>query len=103
METLSKVTADPPKLQSKSSIGFIENIFFQIRNSWVYHPYMSSAGVLVFLIVLLYAVRAGGPLNREKLNAWGMKIGGKKGYFHLGGDEKGLGLLGGSAPNGKAD
>lgn len=67
----------------------------------MYHPYESSAGVLVFLLVVLYVLRAGGMLKKEKLNAWGLKD--KNGYFHLNGDEKGLGLLGGSAPNGKAD
>ncbi len=67
----------------------------------MYHPYESSAGVLVFLLVVLYVARASGVLNREKLNAWGLKD--RKGYFQLNGDEKGLGLLGGSAPNGKAD
>lgn len=88
LETLSKVTADPPKLQSKSSIGFIESIFFQIKNSWVYHPYLSSIGVIIFLVVAIYVLRAAGFLSREKINAWGLKTGGRKGYFHLGGDEK---------------
>jgi len=101
LETLTKITADPPKLQSKSSIGFVENIFFQIKNSWVYHPYESSAGMLVFLLVVLYVLRTRGMVNKEKLNAWGLKD--RKGYFHLNGNEKGLGLLGGSAPTGKAD
>lgn len=107
LETLSKVTADPPKLQSKSSIGFIENIFFQIKNSWIYHPYESSFGMFVFFIVVLYIARVSGVFKgrRINVNAWGLSTEKGKGYFHLGSDEKtgGLGLLGGSAPNGKAD
>lgn len=104
LETLTKITADPPKLPSKSSIGFIENIFFQIKNSWIYHPIESSLGVLAFFVIALYVARALGQLNRQRMNQWGiMSKEGGKGYFHLG-DEKGLGLLGGPAPaNGKAD
>ncbi|KAK5074977.1 hypothetical protein LTR64_001182 [Lithohypha guttulata] len=106
LETLSKITSDPPKLQSKSSIGFIENIFFQIKNSWIYHPYESSAGMLAFLSIVLYVARVTGVFKGRRINvpnAWGLTGEKGKGYFHLNGNEKGLGLLGGSAPDGKAD
>ena len=115
LETLSKVTADPPKLQSKSSIGFIENIFFQIKNSWIYHPVASSIGVSIFLVIAIYVLRVVGVLRPGKggsgnVNAWGMSEK-KGGYFQVGsGDDKGLGGLlgglgvgGGGNANGKAD
>jgi len=62
----------------------------------------------VLFIVLGYVVRTWSMGRDSRLNnAWSTKAGGGRdgrGYFHLGGDEKGLGLLGGSgAANGKAD
>lgn len=109
LETLSKVTVDPPKLASKSSIGFFEKIVFEIKNSWIYHPIQSSFGVLAFVVIAFYVLRALGVINSRRLNAWGLSDK-KGGYFQLplGGDEKAglgaLGLLGGNGnANGKAD
>lgn len=66
-------------------------------------------GCVVFAVVAFYVLRTLGIIGKGgsgRLNAWGLMNGdGKgKGYFQIGGDEKGLGLLGGSSvPNGKAD
>lgn len=72
-------------------------------------------GVIAFLGVAFYVLRALGVIRRGsgaglgggvggKLNAWGLvSEKGGKGYFQIGGDEKGLGLLGGNVSNGKAD
>ena len=110
LETLTKVTADPPKLASKSSIGFFEKIVFEIKNSWIYHPIQSSFGVLAFIVIAFYVLRAMGLISSRRLNAWGLSSDKKGGYFQLplGGDEKAglgaLGLLGGNGnANGKAD
>lgn len=73
----------------------------------VYHPYLTVLLVLAIIGLAFYILRGGlGGNGRDRLNAWGLRANGKdKGYFYLGGDEKGLGLLGGGGgmPNGKAD
>lgn len=107
LETLTKVTAQPPKLQSKSTIGWFENIFFQIRNMGTRHPWFSVVLLIGAVIALLYIVRNGNAV-KQGLNSVGRRNKGSGGYFVLG-DEKGtgggLGILGGggSNANGKAD
>ncbi|KAK4125551.1 thioredoxin-like protein [Parathielavia appendiculata] len=46
LETLTKVTASPPKLRPKLTIGFLEKIIFDIRTNFRDHPYLSSGCVL---------------------------------------------------------
>ncbi|KAK4237096.1 thioredoxin-like protein [Achaetomium macrosporum] len=46
LETLTKVTANPPKIKPKLTIGFIEKIFFDIKTNFKEHPYLSSGCVL---------------------------------------------------------
>lgn len=105
LETLGKVTADPPKLPSKSTVGFFEGIFFRTRTFWRHHPYLTIIIVVFVLSSLLYLSRGGLFIRRVtgRLESWNSDR--KGGFFNL--DEKnsnGLnGLLGGNAGNGKAD
>jgi protein disulfide-isomerase len=46
LETVNKVTANPPKLKPKLTIGFFEKIIFDIRTTFRDHPYLSSGCVL---------------------------------------------------------
>lgn len=41
LETLNKVTAQPPKLKPKLTISSFEKIFFDIRVTFIEHPYLS--------------------------------------------------------------
>ncbi|KAL2135749.1 hypothetical protein VTI74DRAFT_7119 [Chaetomium olivicolor] len=46
IETLTKVTANPPKIQPKLTIGFFEKILFDVKTSFRDHPYLSWGCVL---------------------------------------------------------
>lgn len=46
LETLNKVTANPPKLKPKLTIGVIEKFFFDIKTTFRDHPYLSMGCVL---------------------------------------------------------
>ncbi|KAK4100321.1 thioredoxin-like protein [Parathielavia hyrcaniae] len=46
LETLTKVTASPPKLKPKLTIGFVEKVIFDVRTNFRDHPYLSSGCVL---------------------------------------------------------
>lgn len=46
LETLTKVTANPPKLQPKLTISSIEKIFFDIKTTFREHPYLSAGCVI---------------------------------------------------------
>lgn len=46
LETINKVTANPPKLKPKLTIGFFEKIVFDVKTTFKEHPYLSSGCVL---------------------------------------------------------
>jgi protein disulfide-isomerase len=46
LETINKVTANPPKLKPKLTIGFLEKIVFDVKTTFKEHPYLSSGCVL---------------------------------------------------------
>jgi len=46
LETINKVTASPPKLKPKLTIGFFEKIVFDVKTTFREHPYLSSGCVL---------------------------------------------------------
>ncbi|CAK7269618.1 hypothetical protein SEPCBS119000_003662 [Sporothrix epigloea] len=46
LETLNKVTQNPPKIKPKLTISAIEKIFFDIRMTFSEHPYLSTGCVL---------------------------------------------------------
>ncbi|KAK4157313.1 thioredoxin-like protein [Chaetomidium leptoderma] len=46
LETINKVTASPPKLKPKLTIGFFSKIIFDIKTTFKEHPYLSSGCVL---------------------------------------------------------
>ena len=41
METLSKVTANPPLIKPKLTISAFEKVFFDIKMNFIEHPYLS--------------------------------------------------------------
>ena len=93
LETLNKVTASPPKIKPKLTISSIEKVFFDIRMTFVEHPYLSGASVAGFCLAALIwyrgrAKRKGGYFRVE--DTYGIK------------DLKG-GFLGDASANGKSD
>jgi protein disulfide-isomerase len=46
LETINKVTASPPKLKPKLTIGFFEKILFDVKTNFKEHPYLSGGCVL---------------------------------------------------------
>ncbi|CAK7223392.1 hypothetical protein SBRCBS47491_005192 [Sporothrix bragantina] len=46
LETLNKVTQNPPKIKPKLTISAIEKVFFDIRMTFSEHPYLSTGCVL---------------------------------------------------------
>ncbi|KAL1841983.1 hypothetical protein VTJ49DRAFT_6226 [Mycothermus thermophilus] len=64
LETLTKVTANPPKLKPKLTIGFFSKIIFDIRTTFRDHPYLSSGCVLGVAFGCLSLLR--GRLRRPR-------------------------------------
>lgn len=53
METINKVTAQPPKIKPKLTISSFEKIFFDIRVTFTEHPYLTIgciAGILLGVV-----------------------------------------------------
>jgi protein disulfide-isomerase len=116
LETLGKVTASPPKIPPKSTIGAVENVVFHIRQLGSYHPYLASgllfAAVFGLSVLLRRRMRSiargsgGGGGGSSSILA-GVVAGtggilngvvGSAGYFRLDGREgllNGLGVGGG--------
>ncbi|KAL2158921.1 hypothetical protein VTH06DRAFT_2951 [Thermothelomyces fergusii] len=46
LETVNKVTANPPKIKPKLTIGFFEKLIFDVKTSFREHPFLSSGCVL---------------------------------------------------------
>lgn len=46
LETINKVTANPPKIKPKLTISSIEKVFFDIRITFTEHPYLSMGCIL---------------------------------------------------------
>ncbi|KAK3319289.1 thioredoxin-like protein [Apodospora peruviana] len=46
LETVNKVTASPPKIKPKLTIGALEKIFFDIKMTFSEHPYLSMGCIL---------------------------------------------------------
>ncbi|KAH6634529.1 thioredoxin-like protein [Chaetomium sp. MPI-SDFR-AT-0129] len=46
LETINKVTANPPKLKPKLTIGFFEKIVFDIKTTLREHPFLSAGCIL---------------------------------------------------------
>jgi len=95
METISKVTASPPKIKAKLTISSFEKVFFDFRMAFVEHPWLSLGCTFSIALAALSWFR--GRLRRTRPNfrledAMGIK-------------ELKEGLLGGgsSNSNGKVD
>ena len=89
LETLGKITADPPRLSPKYTSNRVEQVYFKAKAASRSHPWASSVLFLVALVVALF-------LGRRRLRRSRRSSGG---FFQLDGKE---GLLGG-APSGKVD
>ena len=94
LETINKVTANPPKIKPKLTISSIEKIFFDIRVAFLEHPFLTIGCILGLTLGAASWFR--GRLRRTR------------GYFRLE-DNLGMkefklpGLLGGANTNGKVD
>ena len=94
LETLNKVTAQPPKIKPKLTISSIEKVIFDVKMTFIEHPYLSGASVTGFCLAAWTWYR-----GRSRRRGGG--------YFRVEDtpatkDFKG-GLLGGASANGKAD
>lgn len=75
METINKVTAQPPKLKPKLTISSFEKIFFDMRVTFSEHPYLTLG--CIFGLVLgsaswfrgRFRRRSGRPLLGEDFKA----------------------------------
>jgi protein disulfide-isomerase len=64
METITKVTASPPKIKSKLTISGLERVFFNIRVGFAEHPIWS---LCILLAIGFFAVSwLRGRLRRTK-------------------------------------
>ena len=88
LETLNKITADPPKLSPKYTTNKVEQVYFQAKAAMRGRPRIS--GVLFALGVVFALIWGGRRLRKRRASG---------GFFQLDGKE---GLLGG-APAGKVD
>ncbi|KAI4178056.1 MAG: hypothetical protein LQ348_005703 [Seirophora lacunosa] len=90
LETIPKVTANPPQLSAKSTTGAIQHALFQARGGMASHPILS---LLLLIGVMVVAYWGKGRIRRGKGGVGG-------GFFQLDGKE---GWLNGGGPSGKAD
>lgn len=89
LETLQKITQDPPKIAPKYTTNSIAMIFFELRQASRKHPWIAT---IVFIGALIAAATYGrGRIRRSR---------GGTGGFHILGEKDGL--LG-SNSNGKSD
>ncbi|KAK7550891.1 thioredoxin-like protein [Phyllosticta citricarpa] len=94
LETLSKVTRDPPGLRPKSTIGTVSTFFFNIKQFLTGHPFL-SAGIIIG--VALAATWLGRSRNRRAmLNA-------RAGFLQLPLTNEKEGMMGGVDGSGKTD
>ncbi|KAL2168200.1 hypothetical protein VTG60DRAFT_259 [Thermothelomyces hinnuleus] len=59
LETINKVTANPPKIKPKLTIGFFEKLIFDVKTSFKEHPFLSSGCVLGIAFGCLSWLRGG--------------------------------------------
>ncbi|KAK3905553.1 thioredoxin-like protein [Staphylotrichum tortipilum] len=88
LESINKVTANPPKLKPKLTIGFFAKILFDIKTTFREHPYLSAGCVLGVAFAMLSCVR--GRVRRVRLA--GGSQGGNGGSFKEDGKGAILGL-----------
>ncbi|KAI0543963.1 thioredoxin-like protein [Xylaria curta] len=65
LETLSKVTANPPAIKPKLTISSIEKIFFDIKMNFVEHPYLTFGCIAGVAFGVLSWYRGGQRRNRS--------------------------------------
>ena len=90
LETINKVTASPPKLKPKLTIGFFSKILFDIKTTFKEHPYLSSGCVLGVAFGVLSLLK--GRIARRA-----------KGFLRAGDDSKAPLLGATSSSSGKKD
>lgn len=66
LETINKVTAQPPKIKPKLTISSFEKIFFDIRVTFTEHPYLSTGCIIGLLLGSVSYFR--GRFGRRRAN-----------------------------------
>lgn len=88
------MVASPPKIKPKLTIGSFEKVIFDIRVTFIEHPYLTGGCITGFALSALIWYR--GRMRRAR-----------GGYFRVeeshGVKELKEGLLGGASTNGKVD
>ncbi|KAF2092223.1 thioredoxin-like protein [Saccharata proteae CBS 121410] len=92
LETLGKVTRNPPALPAKSTIGAFSHFFFSLKQLLTGHPFVSVGVILGFIL-------AGSWLGKGRLRR--VKSFGQGGFFQV--NEKEGGILGNVNGGGKVD
>ncbi|KAL8648387.1 MAG: hypothetical protein Q9210_005015, partial [Variospora velana] len=84
LETIPKVTSNPPQLSAKSTTGAIQHAFFQARGGMASHPILSLA-LLIGVVVGAYWGK--GRIRRGKGGVGGgfFQLDGKEGWLNGGG------------------
>lgn len=95
METISKVTASPPKIKAKLTISSFEKVFFDFRMAFVEHPWLSLGCTFSIALAALSWFR--GRLRRTRPN---FRLEDAMGIKEL---KEGLLGAGSSNSNGKVD
>ncbi|KAK2873537.1 hypothetical protein FQN49_002277 [Arthroderma sp. PD_2] len=104
LETLTHIISSSPKLKSKSTIGFLEHVFFTIRTSVSSHPFITLALCIVTVAIASLWAKRHIRRTRTAMGKLGAPVSSSMGFFHLDGKEKGLFGAAGSGPsNGKVD
>lgn len=94
LETLSKVTRDPPALRPKSTIGTFSTILFNMKQFLTGHPFL-SVGIIIGVVVA--ATWLGRSRNRRAM------LNGRAGFFQLPLTNEKEGMMGGVDSSGKTD
>lgn len=104
LETLPRIVSNPPRLAPKSTIGFFESIYFNIRSFTSGHPWISV--ILVVICLVVSATWGKNKIRRSRGSLGGHSLPGGNnngGFFKLDGKEGFLSSFGGNTASGKVD
>ncbi|MCJ1397264.1 hypothetical protein MMC11_000456 [Xylographa trunciseda] len=85
LETLSKVTYDPPKISPKYTTGAVQRTFHQAKGASASHPWLSLGLCGAALIILAYWGRGRIRRARGSANGGFFQLDGKEGLLNGGG------------------